>query len=202
VTGPDGQRSCERPAAPEGRPAAAHVRGWVRAVNLYVDAAHGLSRACGVIAAVLLLGAVIAVVHLVVVRYALGHSAIWQYEFVTFSLIGATLIGSPYVLLMRGHVNIDLLPLKFSRRPRFVLAVIAALGTLAFCVVLTWTGYGFWHEAWAKGWRHETVWAPPLWVPYLSVPLGIGLLGVQALADLLALLIGREPPFGIREERV
>lgn len=47
---------------------------------------------------------------MVVVRYVLGTSTIWQNEFVTFAVVAATLFGSPYVLLTKGHVNVDLLP--------------------------------------------------------------------------------------------
>ena len=58
---------------------------------------------------------------MVFVRYVLKGSAIWQHEFVTFSLIGATFIGAPYVLLTRGHVNVDLLPLYLGPRGRLAL---------------------------------------------------------------------------------
>jgi TRAP-type C4-dicarboxylate transport system permease small subunit len=75
----------------------------------FIDTVHRLSRLCGVLAVFLLLAAVIVVCHLVFVRYVLRESAIWQHEFVTFSLIAATFLGSPYVLLTRGHVNVDLL---------------------------------------------------------------------------------------------
>ncbi len=41
---------------------------------------------------------------MVFVRAVLGQSSIWQTEFVTFSLVAATFIGAPYILLTRGHV--------------------------------------------------------------------------------------------------
>jgi TRAP-type C4-dicarboxylate transport system permease small subunit len=166
----------------------------------FIGAVAWLSRASGVVAVGLLAAAVLAVNHLVVVRYVLNESAIWQHEFVTYSLIGATILGSPYVLLKRGHVSVDLLPLALPHKARFALALIAAALGLAFCVVLAVTGAGFWYEAAAKGWVAETVWAPPLWIPYLAVPLGMGLVALQYLADIVALLTGRAPPFGIDDE--
>lgn len=169
-------------------------------MDAFIGAVRRLSQACGAAAVLLLLAAVLAVNHLVVVRYVLGDSAIWQHEFVTYSLIGATILGSPYVLLKRGHVSVDLLPLALGPRPRFALALLAAVLGLGFCLVLAVTGATFWHEAWAKGWVAETVWAPPLWIPYLAVPLGMGLAALQYVADIVALLSGREPPFGIQGE--
>lgn len=165
----------------------------------FIEGVRAVSRLCGIVAAVLVLLAALVVCHLVFVRYVLNTSAIWQHEFVTFSLIAATFLGSPYLLLTRGHVNVDLLPIYLGPRMRFVLALLAALGSLAFCLIIAWTGVVWWHESWVKDWHAETVWAPPLWIPYLAMPIGIGLLALQYVADILALLTGREAPFSLPE---
>jgi len=62
------------------------------------------------IAASLIAGAVIVVCEMVFVRYLLNYNTIWQTDFTIYSLVAATFIGSPYVLLTRGHVNVDVLP--------------------------------------------------------------------------------------------
>lgn len=167
------------------------------AVDVFIAAVRRVSCAAGLAAGLLLLAAVVAVCHLVVVRYALAQSAVWQHEFVTYSLIGATFLGSPYVLLTRGHINVDLLPLWLGMSARRVLAVAAAAVGVAFCVLITWTGAGLWHEAWAADWHSDTVWGPPLWIPYLAMPVGMGLVALQYVADIAAVLTGRESPFGI-----
>ena len=169
-------------------------------MGLFIAAVRWLSQVCGIIAMVLLAAALLVVCQLVVVRYGLGQSAIWQHEFVTFSLIGATFLGSPYVLLTRGHVNVDLLPLYLGGRMRITLALLSSVISLVFCVAVAWAGFNLWREALVNNWRAETVWAPPLWIPYLSIPLGMGLLSLQYIADILALLAGREMPFGIADE--
>ena len=166
----------------------------------FIDAVRRLSQLCGIIAVILLLVAVLVICHLVVIRYGLKESAIWQHEVVTFSLIAATFLGSPYVLLTRGHVNVDLLPIYVRGRVRLALALVASVLSLAFCVVIAWTGFNLWYEALIKGWHAETVWAPPLWILYLPIPLGMGLLSLQYVADILALLTGREMPFGMPNE--
>jgi len=166
---------------------------------LFLKSVRRLSRLCGAIAAVLLIAAVLAVCHLVFVRYILGASAIWQHEFVTFSLIGATFFGGPYLLLSHGHVNVDLLPMYLGRRGRLALALLASALSFAFCLVIAWTGFEWWAEAWSNGWRAETVWAPPLWIPYLAMPIGVGLMALQYVADILALITGRTTPFGLSD---
>ena len=166
-------------------------------VDRFIAGVARLSQLGGVVAVALLLAAVVIVGQLVVVRYLLRASAIWQHEFVTFSLIGATFLGAPYVLLTRGHVNVDLLPLYLGGRARFALALLASLIGFAFCALLAWQGIAFWYEAFVNDWRSQSVWRPPLWVPYAALPLGMGLLALQWVANIVALLTGREPPFGL-----
>jgi len=166
-------------------------------VDIFIRTVATLSRICGIAAATLVGAAILVVCQMVVMRYFLNASTVWQTEFVIFSLVGATLIGSPYVLLVRGHVNVDLLPLYLGPRGRLALALAASLGALTFCALLGWTGWLHFHEALTKGWRTETVWALPLWIPYLALPVGVGLLCLQYVADILALVTGRAAPFGI-----
>jgi len=155
------------------------------------------SRLCGVAAALMLLISVLVVCQMVFVRYVLEGSTYWQTEFVTYLLIASTFVGSPYVLLTRGHVNVDLLPMYLGPRSRFVLALIGALASLVFCVMVTVYGGLRWHEAWGHGEISDTIWGVRLWIPYAAMPIGFGMLSLQYLADILSLVTGREPPFGM-----
>jgi TRAP-type C4-dicarboxylate transport system permease small subunit len=44
------------------------------------------------------------------------------------------------------------------------------------------------------------MWRARLWIPYSSMPIGLGILTLQFIADLLCLVTGRQPPFGITED--
>ena len=166
-------------------------------MHVFVNFVAAVSRACGVLAATLIGSAILVVTQMVVMRYFLNASTIWQTEYVIFSLVAATFIGSPYVLLIRGHVNVELLPHYLGRRGRYLLALLASAGGLAFCLLLAWSGYELFHEALVNRWTTDTVWALPLWIPYLSLPIGIGLLSLQYVADILALLGGHSMPFAM-----
>ncbi|MGE0613573.1 MAG: TRAP transporter small permease [Hyphomicrobiales bacterium] len=161
-----------------------------------------VSQACGIFAGLLIASAVFVVCHMVFMRYVLNINTIWQTDFVTYSLIAATFIGSPYVLMTRGHVNMDVLPIYLAPRPRFWLAVVASFIGIVFCLTLAVLGFHLFVEAWDNNWRSDTMWRARLWIPYASMPFGLGLLCLQYVADLYCVLTGREPPFGIREEKV
>jgi TRAP-type C4-dicarboxylate transport system permease small subunit len=165
----------------------------------YIAAVRRISQLCGIVAAALIALGVLVVCQMVFIRYVLNQNTIWQTDFVTWSLVAATFIGSPYVLLTRGHVNVDVLPLYLSERPRWWLALASVLMSLAFCLVLLWLAGRFWLESWEQKWVSDTMWRARLWIPYSSMPIGLAILALQFVADLYCLVTGREPPFGIRK---
>jgi len=144
-------------------------------VDAFLIVVRKLSQACGVAAAGLLAAATLVVCQMVAMRYFLKESTVWQTEFVTFAIVAATFVGAPYVLLHRGHVGVDLVSLYTRGRVRFILALASTVLSLLFCAVVTWAGWSHWHEAWSGGWRTETVWALPLWIPLIALPVGLGL---------------------------
>ncbi len=163
---------------------------FIRAITL-------VSRACGLVAAGLVAASVVIVCEMVFIRYALNDHTIWQTDFVTFSLVAATFIGAPYLLLSRGHVNVDVLPLYLGQKGRYRLALAAALMSFAFCLVMTVLTFNFWHEAWENNWRSESMWRARLWIPYAAMPIGLGIITLQYVAEIAKLVTGREPPFGL-----
>ncbi len=167
----------------------------------YVRVVRFISQLCGAAAAGLIVAAVLVVCQMVFVRYVLNAHTIWQTDFTIYSLIAATFIGSPYVLLTRGHVNVDVLPHYANPRARWWLALVAYSLTLVCAVVLTVLAFNLWKEAWDQNWVSDTMWRARLWIPYMAMPIGLGLLVLQAIADLIQVATGREAPFGMESER-
>jgi len=166
-------------------------------MTFFIQFIRRLSILCGIAAAAMIVIAVLVVVQMVWVRYIMQESSIWQTEFVTYLLIASTFVGGPYVLLTKGHVNVDLVPLYLSHKWRYVLALFAAAISLAFCLLITWTGYLFWYEAWDANWVSSTMWEVRLWIPYASMPFGFAVMSLQYVVDIISLLRGDELPFGI-----
>ena len=166
-------------------------------MNIFNRLITVISQVCGIFAAALTASAVVIVCQMVFIRYVLNENTIWQTDFVTYSLIAATFIGAPYVLLTKGHVNVDVLPIFLGERARYWLAICAIAVSLAFCLLMTVLTFQFWYESYENGWVSDTMWRARLWIPYGAMPVGLGILTLQYVADLLNLLTGREPPFGI-----
>ena len=165
--------------------------------NPFLKAVAAISTLAGWCSAAMIVSAVAITCQMIFVRFVLNGSTIWQTEAVIYLVIAATLVGLPYVQRLRGHVNVDLIPLSLSPRWRFALALLTSCLSIAIVAVMLYYGYEYWHFAFDRGWRSDTVWGVRLWIPYLSLPIGFGLLLLQLVADLVALVTRVEPPFGL-----
>ncbi|MEE9314424.1 MAG: TRAP transporter small permease subunit, partial [Rhizobiaceae bacterium] len=92
--------------------------------NVFIRTVNNISSLCGVVAAGLIVIAVGITCQMIFVRFVLNQSTIWQTEAVVYMMVGATLIGLPYVQRWRGHVNVDLFPLMLPQRARYWLALL------------------------------------------------------------------------------
>jgi TRAP-type C4-dicarboxylate transport system permease small subunit len=167
--------------------------------NIFLRVVAAVSTVAGWCSAAMILAAVFLTCQMIFVRFVLNGSTVWQTEAVVYLVIGATLIGLPYVQRLRGHVNVDLVPLALAPKARFAMCLITLSLSIAIVAVMLFYGYEYWHFAWDRGWRSDTVWGVKLWIPYLALPIGFGLLLLQLIADLIAVVIRVDKPFGLED---
>ncbi len=156
-----------------------------------------VSRWFGYFAAGLLVASVFVICQMVFVRAVLGESSIWQTEFVTYSVIAATFLGAPYIQMTRGHVNVDIVPLLVGPATKKWLSVVGNLIALTFCGFFLYAAIPWWYLVFETGETTATIWRARLWIPYLSVPVGLTLLCLQLIAQTWQVLVGRAAPFGM-----
>jgi TRAP-type C4-dicarboxylate transport system permease small subunit len=73
-------------------------------------------------------------------RYS-GHSLVWYDEVATILLAWVTFYGSALAVLKHAHMGVPEIVRMLPPGPRVVAAVVAQLCTMAFFVLLGWTGY-------------------------------------------------------------
>jgi TRAP-type C4-dicarboxylate transport system permease small subunit len=168
--------------------------------NRFLRAVNTLSTVAGWFSAAMIVAAVIITCQMIFIRFVLNGSTVRQKEAVIYLMVASTLIGLPYVQHMRGHVNVDLIPLALPQKARHWLAVLTLSLSIAIVATLFWYAFEFWHFAFERSWKSETVWAVRLWIPYLALPVGFGLFLLQLIADLVALLTGVDKPFGLESK--
>ena len=115
----------------------------------------------------------------VIVRKLLGISTIWQIEASVFLLIFTVFVGAPFVQKNEHHLNVDLVIIHLSPRTREVTLIVVSIITCILTAVLAWYAWPMWWEAAIHNEHSESLWSPPLWIPYLFLPLGMTLLFLQ-----------------------
>lgn len=150
---------------------------------------NGLSEAAGWVAALMILGSVFLTCQMIFVRFVMNASTVWQTEIVVYLMVAATLLGLAFVQKHKGHVNVDLLPIWLNYCNARILAILTGLTAIIVIGVCLFYGFEFWHLLHKRGWTSDTVTAVPLWIPYLSVPVGLGLLLLQLVSDWIETLL-------------
>lgn len=117
----------------------------------------------------------------VIVRYILRIPTIWEIETSVYLTVMATYLGAAYGLKDGAHINIDLLTRLLPERVTRKLSLFTSIISFVFCALLAWKGWGMWWEATSRGWHSESLWGPPLTIPYFFLPLGMTLLSLQYL---------------------
>lgn len=123
-------------------------------------------------------------------RYLMKASTDWQDEASVFLLVGATFLCGAFVQALRGHVGIEFLNEMLPPWVNRIRLAIVDLACTAFCTFFAWKSWTLLHEAWVDGQTTSSSWAPPLWIPYGLMSLGMSLLSLQLLLQFIARLNG------------
>jgi TRAP-type C4-dicarboxylate transport system permease small subunit len=143
-----------------------------------------------VISAVALIAAC-AILSYSVLSRALFHSAnYWQDEAAVFLLVGATFMTSAYVQGQRGHIGIEAFVGLLSPMVNRVRLWLVDVASLLFCAFFAWKSWTLAHEAWVDGQVSNSMWSPPLAIPYGLMAAGMTLLCVQILLQIAIPLTG------------
>jgi TRAP-type C4-dicarboxylate transport system permease small subunit len=143
-----------------------------------------------VIAAVALIAACAVLSYSVLSRALYQAANYWQDEAAVFLLVGATFMTAAYVQGQRGHIGIEAFVGLLSPLANRVRLWLVDLASLLFCAFFTWKSWTLAHEAWADGQVSNSMWSPPLAIPYGLMACGMTLLCLQIALQLINPLTG------------
>lgn len=121
-----------------------------------------------------------------IVRKALDASSNAWLEAQWYLFAAAFLGAAGYVLLVDEHVRIDAVAQRFSPGWRAVLDIGAlALFVLPLCLLMIGLGGDLAYAAWRDGEMSYNAGGLPRWPVYACIPVGFGLLGLQAVSEVI-----------------
>jgi TRAP-type C4-dicarboxylate transport system permease small subunit len=144
-----------------------------------------VNRAILVLAAIALVVACGILSYSVAVRSLFHSATYWQDEAAVFLLVGATFLTAAFVQSQRGHIGIEaftgLLPPAVNR----VRLLLVDIASLAFCGFFAWKSWTLTHEAYVDGQVSNSIWSPPLAIPYALMAAGMTLLCLQIAVQIV-----------------
>jgi TRAP-type C4-dicarboxylate transport system permease small subunit len=114
----------------------------------------------------------------------------WQDEAAVFLLVGATFMTSAYVQQQRGHIGIEAFVSLLSPLANRIRLWLVDVASLLFCAFFAWKSWTLTYEAWDDGQVSNSMWSPPLDIPYGLMALGMTLLCLQILLQIIAPIAG------------
>ena len=152
-----------------------------------------LSRACGYVAAVLVVGIAVLILTEVFCRTVLNISLSFAWEYSAYFLAVSIFLAAAFTLRSGGHVRVMLLSQNVPPRVAHWLDLVATLAGIVIAGWLGWSLTAFAWRSWATGSTSATIDETPLVYPQGAMAFGAVLLTLQLVARAIRLLAG-EPP--------
>ncbi|MGB7194753.1 MAG: TRAP transporter small permease [Collimonas pratensis] len=129
----------------------------------------------------------------VVARYFFHTPTDWQDDATVFMLVGVIFLCAGYAQSYRGHIGIEALSSILPASVNAVRLLLVDVVSFLFCAFFSWKSWALFHEAWSEGQTTSSTFAPPLWIPYSLMALGMTVLTLQILLQVLTRLTERKP---------
>ena len=142
------------------------------AFRRFIDLSFNLGSIALVVASAVLTGGVIA-------SHVLSRGIEWQDELEIFLVAGAVFLSAAAVQARRGNARIGVFDSLLGESGRRRWTLVTDTLSLIFVAYIAWKSGTLFLEAWAEGQVSQSTWAPPMWIPYGIMTLGLALLACE-----------------------
>lgn len=160
----------------------------MRGLAQRLDRAIGALSYAAAIAAALVLFLMFLMVQVEVVLRFFKRPTHWTHEISTYAVPWVVFLASAYVLRLGRHLEVDIVTSRLSEVTRNRLGILTDATAAAFCAYAAWHGKRFVDVANLMGATSASELDTPLWIPYLSLPVGFALLTLEFMARILVRL--------------
>ncbi len=155
-------------------------------ITHYLRVQDGLSDWVGRVISWLTLGIIGVLLYEVVARYIANSPTIWGHELSTMLFGALSILAGSYTLRHQGHVRSDVIYRLMPLRARALSDVVVYSLGIAVLLVFFRMAVDFAYDSWRIGeYSNSSLWRPPLYPIKATIPLAVGLLILQCLAEWL-----------------
>ncbi|MGD8292901.1 MAG: TRAP transporter small permease subunit [Desulfobacterales bacterium] len=121
----------------------------------------------------------------VILRYFFNSPTVWANELAQMLFGAYAILAGGYIMRTGGHVNVDILYSRLSKKSRAVLDILTSLLFFLFCTMLLVYGGSLAWDSLSRFEHSQSAWNPPLYPAKLMIPLAAVLLLLQGLVKLI-----------------
>jgi TRAP-type C4-dicarboxylate transport system permease small subunit len=151
--------------------------------RIFNKALDNCNLALASVAAVLMLFMMLSVCFTMLTRYLFNRPFAFIIDFTTYSLVYVTFLGAPWLLQLRKHVAVDLVPEAMPPHIRRWWNVALDLTIMFIAVVICYVSAQLTMGFYAGGVTAADLLRTPRWLLVVSIPVGCFFLAVQALRN-------------------
>lgn len=116
--------------------------------------------------------------------FSIGSNAYLEIQWYLFAAV--FMLGAGFVLLRNGHVRIDFIAARLSKRANTIIDIVGIVVILIpFCVLMIDLSWPVFHRAWVSGEVSQNAGGLIRWPVLLLMPAGFALLLLQAVSELI-----------------
>lgn len=137
-----------------------------------------------VLLVIMLLVMVVVVFAQVIMRSVFHNSLAWSEEVARYLFVWQVWLGASYAAKKGEHMQVDLLRRKLKGKAGIFVAIFADLVSIGFCTYLARLSF-LQMMGMLRLNRVATSFNMPIWIAYLAVPVGAGLMVIRILQNLI-----------------
>ena len=131
---------------------------------------------------ILMIAATLLVAAQVVTRFILKVPLPWSEEIARYMFLWLTWVGAAYATKERKHVRIDIIYEKLPEAGKKVCTVISTVIWIVFLGIMVYLSFRLTRSV-ASGGQIAVGSGIPMWIPYASIPVGMGLMLFRLLQN-------------------
>ncbi len=123
-------------------------------------------------------------------RYVLRRPSHIALEISGYLMVALTFFGSGYIFLKNKHVSVQVLTSRLKGRAKRVHDLTVNILLFLFTLLVIYEGIGFTVLAYKEHYRSTSLLNFPMWIVYLSIPVGLVFLLIQIVRNIIVLSKG------------
>lgn len=154
-------------------------------IDIYSKVLDKITDAAGFVAGLLLLLTALATFIEVVMRGVFNSPTEWAIETAVYFVLVAGFLGMPVAYKAGKHINVDILLLNRPAKTKCILEFGTSIIGIIFCAIFFWEALNMSLTSLELNNISPSTMRVPLWIPQMSLPVGMGLLTLQFVKTLL-----------------